>query len=156
MPDKEPCVKTAKGIEEIEKRTVGLPLKERRVLIMVDGARDRAGIAALFPQEDVGAILAKLRQEGFISQPEPPAAAAGVVPPVDEAQRFHMAQNFMINSTNHFLGPSGPSLIAKLRVCRDMDALRALYGDWRSAIVTGGAGGKQLPDLEGRLTALLG
>lgn len=155
MLNDEPCVKTPKGIEEIEKRGGGLQQKERRVLILVDGARDVSAITAMFPQEDVTGILNKLVDEGYISQRGQSSPKPAVAPPGDEAQRFDMAKNFMINTTNHFLGPMGSSLIGRLRPCGNLAELRALYGDWRAAIGADGGGRKQLPDLESRLAALL-
>ena len=155
MLNDEPCVKTPKGIEEIEKRGGALQQKERRILILVDGTRDVSAIRAMFPGEETTAVLNKLLTEGYIAQRGQASPKPAATPPADEAERFTMAKNFMINTTSHFLGPMGSSLVGKLQSCVDLAQLRGLFDAWRGAIATDGGGRKQLPDLESRLAALL-
>jgi len=58
--------KTAKGQTEIESRGGGLSLKQRRVLILVNGANSAAELSRLSLCEDIDAILQFLERGGFI------------------------------------------------------------------------------------------
>ena len=149
------CVKTPKGIEEVEKRAHGLPHRARRVLIMADGKRDAAGLANMFPSEDIPTILDDLLAKGFLSPLEVAPPRTSMPRPVDDAERFEMAKNFMSNTVSAFLGVMGSSLLDKLEGCADFAELRALYPNWREAIQLSGDGRKQATDLENRLAAML-
>src|ERR1017187_694138 len=98
------CVKTPKGIEEVEKRAHGLAQRSRRVLIMADGKRDAAGLAIMFPSEDIPAILDDLLSDGFLTPLEVAAPQTSMPRPADDGERFAMAQNFMNNTVSAFLG----------------------------------------------------
>jgi hypothetical protein len=155
-------VKTPKGIEEITNRSHGLPMRTRRVLIMLDGKRNAADIAEMFPEE--GAVLLdSLIADGFVTplnaEPEKPTASAKPIakvdPPLNDAQRFEMAQNFMRNTLEAFLGSMGSGLIAQVNHCTTLDELRNHYQPWRESIALTSNGRKKAADLEMRLAALL-
>lgn len=153
------CVKTPKGIEEVERKTQGLALKARQVLIMIDGKRDLATLQGIFPPEMVPPILDQLLGEGFIRALDPPApppaAARGPVASNDD-ERYAMARNFMLNTTSAFLGVVGSSLTAKIEAAGDLGALAALYGEWHDALALTPEGKKRLPDLDTQILALIG
>lgn len=69
------CVKTPKGIEEVERKAHGLALKARQVLIMVDGKRDVEALETIFPPGSVAPVLTELLAGGFIRALEPVAPA---------------------------------------------------------------------------------
>lgn len=159
MTDATVCVKTPKGIEEVARRSHGLSLRERRLLIMIDGSRNGASLAAMVPGEDVAGTIQKLLAEGFIT-PLPvasPAAAspAAKAPAIDEAKRYDMARNFMLNTVSAFLGVFGSGLSEKLEAAGDLQALRDLYQSWRDAIRLTPEGQKRGAELEEKLAALL-
>jgi hypothetical protein len=79
-------VKTPKGIDEVERRTHGLPLKSRQVLIMIDGRRDVAALKDIFPPEMAGPVVAELLASGFIRELAPAASSAPVTKPDQELQ----------------------------------------------------------------------
>lgn len=164
MADKLTYAKTPKGIEEMTARTHGVPLRVRRVLIMADGKRGRDDFAAMFPGEDIDAVLEGLLADGFLTPLAPsPAPAAPTAkqapppaaPPVDDANRFDMARNFMMNTVNTFVGISGSSLIMRIESCPSLEELRPLFEPWRQAIKLTADGRKRLDELESRLAALL-
>ena len=156
-------VKTPKGIEEISKRSYGLPQRARLVLIMMDGKCTYGDILARFPAGEGEALVATLVNGGFVAtlQPAPanPAspgkAAERFEPPKDEAERFEMAKNLMRNTVNAFLGGMGSGLINQLDKCTTLEELRQHYSAWQEAIHMTGDGRKQAADLENRLAALL-
>jgi hypothetical protein len=155
MSDARICVKTPKGIEEINCRSHGLQQRARRLLIMVDGKRSLEGIAALFPTEDVRPILDQMLADGFVVPLEVSAPQTKVAPPIDDTKRFDMARNFMVNTVNAFVGIAGSSLIGHLENCISLEELRPHYEAWREAILLSSDGRKQIGDLESRLAALL-
>lgn len=164
MPVIPPYVKTPKGIEEVNQRCHGLGQKERRLLILIDGKRDLSSLGAMLPGHDVETLFLALADGGFIvplkPAPEEPARASqparsAVPAPEDDAQRYDMARNFMLNTLNAFVGIGCSSLIQRIEAAADLDRLRPFFGEWRDAIGLSGDGRKVLPDLEGRLAALL-
>lgn len=86
MELKQVYIKTAKGQEEIQKRTYKLSASLRRLLIMVDGRSTAAEmIERLSSMGDITPTLIELETSGFIaslSPPEPPAAPVSVATPV--------------------------------------------------------------------------
>lgn len=160
------CVKTPKGIEEVERKVHGLPLKSRQVLIMVDGKRDLAALQGIFPPEMVPGILEDLLAGGFIRElevPKPVDPPKPVVKPAprvpvagNDEERYAMARNFMLNTTSAFVGMAGSSLIDKIEQTMDLDGLGPLYYEWHAAIGLTGDGKKRLPELDQQLLKLLG
>lgn len=178
MSDLPLCVKTPKGIVEVEHRTYRLPMRMRQALIMIDGKRDHATLSAMFPGDGLAGILDHLLSEGFITplrreEPAPPrqelpASAAAPVPakpaeakrpsapaPANDDERYAMARNFMINTTGAFVGIAGSSLTNRIEAAPSIDDLRHLFDEWREAIQLSRDGRKQIADLEGKLAALL-
>jgi hypothetical protein len=159
------CVKTPKGIEEVAKRSEGVSLKARRLLIMVDGSRDFETLAGMFPGDDSMAMLEKLLADGYITprviepprtqEPAAPAAPAIALPQVDPGQRYEMARNFMLNTTSAFLGVFGSALSEKIERAVSLEDLQDLYVPWRDAIRLSSDGKKRADELETRLASLL-
>jgi len=154
------CVKTPKGVDEVERRTCGLPLRSRQVLIMVDGKRDHEMLSAMFPGEGFAAIFQSLWDDGFIAplqRVEAPSAPArpSAQPPESEAERFAMARNFMLNTTSAFAGLAASSLATHLEASADLASLRQHFHAWREAIQLSRDGRKRLDELETKLAALL-
>ena len=58
--------KTTKGQSEIENKTKALSLKERRVLILVNGQNDAAKLSELSLCDNIEEILGTLITQGFI------------------------------------------------------------------------------------------
>lgn len=148
------CVKTPKGIEEVAKRSEGVALKARRLLIMVDGSRDFATLAGMFPSGDSMAMLEKLLADGYITPRvvEEPKPAA---PDIGPGMRYDMARNFMLNTTSAFLGVFGSALGEKIERAASLEDLQDLYVAWRDAIRLSSDGKKRADELETKLASLL-
>lgn len=151
------CVKTPKGIEEVAKRSEGVSLKARRLLIMVDGSRDFATLAGMFPGDDGMAMLEKLLADGYITPRvmEAPRPAAPPAPAIDPDQRYEMARNFMLNTTSVFLGVFGSALSEKIERATTLEDLQDLYIPWREGIHLSADGKKRADELESKLASLL-
>src|SRR5664279_5649924 len=101
MSDNIIYIKTPKGIEEMNSRTYGLPLRVRRVLIMLDGKCDYEELISRFPEGEGETSLSTLVAGGFIAplQTEPVTtstsgkAVVRFEPPANDAERFEMAKN---------------------------------------------------------------
>jgi hypothetical protein len=155
-------VKTPKGIEEMSSRCHGLSQRARRVLIMLDGKRGDAEIAAMFPDGEGEAALATLISEEFITYlngtgPTPNAGktAERAAPPANDAERFEMAKNFMRNTLDKYLGGMGTGLMNQIGKCTTPDELRSHYKNWQESMMMTREGKAQIKDLESRLAALL-
>jgi hypothetical protein len=160
------CVKTPKGIEEVERRTHGLPFKARQVLIMVDGKRDQQALEGVFPPEMVRTTLDQLLRDGFIRALEPvltPKPAAPSTAPSKQApvvasddERYELARNFMLNTTSAFVGVFGSSLSSRIELAPDLETLATFFGEWHDAIALSPDGKKRLAELDSKLLELLG
>lgn len=166
MADHPLCVKTPKGIDEMERRAHGLPLRARQVLIMIDGRRDFDALSLMFHGDGLAAILTRLLDEGYVVPLAPPAksaksrapwddAAPKAPSPRDDAERFALARNFMLNTLSAFVGLAGSSLATRVESCGDLDSLRQHFHAWRDAIGLSSDGRKRLGELETKLAALL-
>ncbi|MBI5919427.1 MAG: hypothetical protein HY849_08665 [Nitrosomonadales bacterium] len=157
--------KTPKGLEEMEKRTYRLPPRLRQILILVDGKRNLATLAEMLASPEVGITLAQLVADGFLAEAAAPAAPVAAKPtaaksngeqdiPTDPAERLSMARNFIINTTQTFVGMFGSGLIARAKSAQNVEDLRQLVKDWDEAIAST-AGKKRSAELKPRLLALL-
>ncbi len=72
--------KTPLGQQEIQQRTLKLPLLMRRVLLLVDGRRPVAELATLAGTAEVGPLLAELGERGCIVRVATAAPAQSSVP----------------------------------------------------------------------------
>jgi len=161
MDDGTVFVKTPKGVEELKQRTYGLPSRTRQILIMADGKRDRAAIAELISVQDINAVLTQLVQDGFLALAAPQAAATDEKPgvpdfivPTDPQQRLIAARNFIINTTDTYVGPFGSGLAEQARKANTSAELRRLIDVWEEAIISG-TDKKRGAELKERLLALL-
>ena len=116
--------KTAKGVEEMEKRCHGLSPKVRRVLIMIDGKRSVDVLREMALADDLTHTIGALEEEGFIevmgiagaggvapapAGPLPSITAFKDEPPPVDPMRLQLSRNFMANTINAFSGSLGNS-----------------------------------------------
>lgn len=116
-------VKTAKGHEEIEKRTYHLNFKHRAALIVVDGENAVDALLGKIPGEGI-TLLEELLRDGFIaaargSAPGSPAetlpgAIAGTASGFDLETAIHDA----VRSIEASLGPGGESFALAIERCQ--------------------------------------
>lgn len=172
--------KTPTGQEEIQRRALGLPPLARRLLVLVDGRRTVAELAAFVPDQDAAAWLDVLLEKACIEAiaapkaaaappqaqpsrpaPPPPAAAddplAGLPPPeYRSAQQVEMARNFMINTINTLLEQNSRlTLVEQIFASTGAAELRLHYAAWEAAISGSWMGARRLPELRKKLFAVL-
>jgi hypothetical protein len=155
-------VKTPKGIEEMTSRCHGLSQRFRRVLIMLDGKRGEAEISAMFPDGEGETAMKAMISEGFIAPLNSVSTTSStakqadrVAPPIDDAERFEMAKNFMRNTIDKYLGGMGTGLMNQIGKCTTQDELRSHYKTWQESMMMTRESKAQIKDLESRLAALL-
>jgi len=130
--------KTAKGQTEIETRVHRLTPRLRGLLILVDGKRDLAGLAALVPQ-GAEALLQELSAQGFIeafevaSAPAPapagrvPAPASSAAPPPSPAADFEKLRREAVRAFIDIAGPAAETVALRMEKAKSLDELRPLF-----------------------------
>lgn len=165
--------KTALGAEELERRSLGLGVIERRLLILIDGNRSVADLQAMMGKTEIGPLLDHLVEVGCVLWPgregaaaaKPVSAAAAAEPAVVQGagdlperspKEREMARNFMINTLLTFIGPyANPELMKRLQAAPDSATLRLLYPEWRSLMDAPRAAGKRINELDTELRKVL-
>jgi len=157
--------KTAKGVAEIETRAHRLTPRMRSALILVDGKRSDAKLAAMIQQQATETLHA-LAGQGFIEVltiASAPAAPAAPVAPATPASRaavplrppappavaapasavpdLQARRREAVRAVNDLLGPTGESAAIRLERARNFDELRAALSTAMQTI--GAARGRQ-------------
>jgi hypothetical protein len=157
--------KTAKGVAEIETRAHRLTPRMRSALILVDGKRSDAELAAMIQQQATETLHA-LAGQGFIEVltiASAPAAPAAPVAPATPASRaavplrppappavaapasavpdLQARRREAVRAVNDLLGPTGESAAIRLERARNFDELRAALSTAMQTI--GAARGRQ-------------
>ncbi len=126
--------KTAKGSEEIAKRTVGLNPRVRQLLILIDGKRTANELAKMLPDAAIELWLDQLINDGFIqssefkepARPSNPNFAAYTTShsPTDASVKLkarHVAR--MLLET---LGNNADDFALRIERCNNLEELREL------------------------------
>lgn len=141
--------KTEQGVAEIQART--LPLKLRRVLIMVDGHLDVRALAERSGCEDAQALLAELETGGYVTrvgvsakpkaEPEPATADparsahsntsphAGSAPSAVRQVPLALLQRTAARRLADLLGPQGDAVAIRIEKTKSVT-------EWETAIGT--------------------
>lgn len=127
--------KTALGHAEIETRAHRLSPRLRSLLILVDGKRDTAALAALVPQQLEDSLQALLDQgfiEGQVAAAPPVAPATFPAPettataPTSPGVTFEQRRREAVRALNDALGPHAEALALRMEKARTADELRPL------------------------------
>ena len=132
------CIKTPKGIEEVERKTHGLPLKARQVLIMVDGRRDVAALETIFPPGTVVEVLADLLANGFVRELEPRPPASGAAPaasPVPSAPSLQPVKEAFSSALYDVFGPDADNFTKHIDSANSMDELGRLATKYEDVVL---------------------
>ncbi len=154
--------KTARGQAEIATKTDALNMKERRVLILVNGENSVATLAQLSLADDVDAILERLLDGEFIA-PFNAGAAASIESDIDVTERDVTeptpdigARELMCNTLLAFGNRVRVGdLIQQITDSADLDDLRDLVNPWYDALAETPGGMYQADDLKREVLALI-
>ncbi|TNF87607.1 MAG: hypothetical protein JSU67_07785 [Gammaproteobacteria bacterium] len=139
--------KTAKGQSEVEARTNALSIKERRVLILVNGENNAARLKELSLCENIVEILETLLSGGFIAQlggaaaaaavsaPGASSAEAGPRPAAAKSTAGIGAREFMCNTLLTFANRVRVArLLEEINAAEDADSLKEMVKPWYQAL----------------------
>jgi hypothetical protein len=165
--------KTQAGLEELERRSLGLGVLERRLLILIDGSRGPAELQTMIGKTEIGPLLDHLVEVGCVLwpgregalSPKTPVGAPASAPPIAQAaadlpersaKEREMARNFMVNTLLTFIGPyANPELMKRLQAAPDSSTLRLLYPEWHLLMDAPRAAGKRISELDAELKKVL-
>jgi hypothetical protein len=127
--------KTPSGFAELEQRSTGLRPELRRLLILIDGRRVVASLAALFRAGELEPLIDELASFGMIElvthsttfMPAEAVNAAGRVS-LDGAQ-LQTAIDAAKVGVRELLGRESKDFLAKLDRCADSQALRQIVSE---------------------------
>lgn len=142
--------KTDAGRAELAQRSAKLGARQRSVLIMIDGQKSCAALAALAPQQQLGLILAELEALGFVApvRPAPPAPVAAAAqparvpaaaPPTPAASAIDPvllanAKRMLTATAETYLGLLSAEVVRKVQAAADEEQLLRALGHWHMAM----------------------
>ena len=161
--------KTAKGQLEIDQKAADLSMRERRVLILINGQRTAGQVRQMSMVENFSEVVDKLRAQGFIgieggapqSVPAPfePAKSATVIdfPEPEETPSNRVDPRvFMTSSLLRFANRIRvKDLLAQIENASDTQNLKALVKPWYNEIAESPTGIFEADDLKTTLLDLL-
>lgn len=163
--------KTAKGQSEVETRANALSVKERRVLILVNGENNAAKLKQLSLCENIVEILDTLLSGGFIAQDtttasptefEPETAQAKSASETDPTEITETtdheisAREFMCNTLLTFANRVRVAkLIEEINTVEDIDGLKEKIKPWYHAISETPGGMYQADDLRSEVQKMI-
>ena len=134
MNDKTVYAKTPAGQQEIGERKAGLDIRQRRLLILVDGHRPVSELRGLSGFPDTVALLEGLLAKGLVgaaaTPTAEPVAATPAAAPVDLVERRRRGTH----AVNQMLGPVGKYLAARLAEAESPEVLEDLIDSGRRMV----------------------
>ena len=161
--------KTARGQIEIGQKSAGLSLLERRVLILINGARTATQVMQMSLVDNIAEVLLNLQQAGLIEEArkpvavepselfdEPPAPPPAARPEPATADREINPREFMSNTLLRFTNRMRVSrLLDQINAAPDNQALKPLVKPWHDAIAETPTGIYQIDELKSALLEML-
>lgn len=140
--------KTSSGLSEIGNRSNTLTVKQRRVLILVNGTNDTATLKQLSLCDDIVKILDTLLRRGFINRNGGGTAYdyapdAGSPPASETGAREFMCNTLLTFANRVRVG----KLIEQIKAVEDIDSLKNQVKPWYQAISETPGGMYQADDL---------
>jgi len=150
--------KTAKGQTEVETRTNALSMKQRRVLILVNGENNAATLKQLSLCDNIVEILQTLLDGGFIRLDGASVTQTDVTQAVQETVSAVevSAREFMCNTLLTFANRVRVAkLIEEINAVEDIDALKDMVKPWYQAISETPGGMYQADDLRNEVQKII-
>ncbi|TXI89010.1 MAG: hypothetical protein E6Q34_11510 [Burkholderiaceae bacterium] len=147
--------KTAKGRDEVIRRVTGLNVRERSVLIMLDGIKRLDRLLHAMPEEELGRIVNHLAKHELIEV----SAVEEQMPDIEahssmlamqsldddainapkpaflcDSQKLREVKNFMTSTAQTYLGLLSADLIHRIERAQDAPQLMAVVGQWYLAL----------------------
>ncbi len=146
--------KTSKGQAEIKSKTDALSMKERRVLILVNGQNSAAKLKELSLCENIVDILENLLAQNYIenlkAEEETSATSSKSEPAEIEAGEFMC--NTLLTFANRV---RVASLLQQINAAEDSESLKELVKPWYMALSETPGGMYQADDLRKEVLAMI-
>lgn len=138
--------KSYSGMQEISGNQRALNLRQRQVLIMIDGKRSQDDLEKHLNHLDVAEIVADLKKLGYINDPTAPAVkpetintvAPVAVQPVQDsatdAGQTAVMKEILLSSAREYLGIMGQSMTQKIEAAQSLEQVKACISQWHMAI----------------------
>ncbi len=146
--------KTPKGLTEIGTKTDALTIKERRVLILVNGENDVATLERLSLIDDINSALARLLKLGFIVAAD--TTEQTVIDDEEDTTPSISARELMCNTLLTFGNRVRVAkLVEEINASEDIESLSAMVQPWYQAISDTPSGMYQADDLKKEVQNLI-
>lgn len=138
--------KSYSGMQEISGNQRALNLRQRQVLIMIDGKRTQDDLEKHLNHLDVAEIVADLKKLGYIHDPTAPAVkpetintvAPVAIQPVQDAatdtEQTAVMKEILLSSAREYLGIMGQSMTQKIEAAQNLEQVKACISQWHMAI----------------------
>ena len=127
--------KTAKGQSEVESRTKALSMKERRVLILVNGENNTATLEKLSLCDNIGEILGTLLTSGERGVDHRHTRVAAAAADETKPQSGPRAREFMCNTLLTFANRVRVAgLLQQINAAEDIESLKEMIKPWYMAL----------------------
>ncbi|ACT48318.1 hypothetical protein [Methylotenera mobilis] len=141
--------KSTRGLNEFANNQRTLSVRERQVLLLVNGVRNLDDLNKFFKQDQLLDTIKKLESEGYIQRPQEQKTilAATHTPPVtitllettDQAApicptKLASVKSILIEATDDYLGMMGRSIKTKIENCENETSLRQCISSWHMAM----------------------
>ena len=149
--------KTAKGQAEIETKTNALTVKQRRVLILVNGQNNAATLREYSLCDNIAEILGTLLGRGFIDHGDTTGAKYDRAAKEGPTTEINLgAREFMCNTLLTFANRVRVGkLIDEINAAENVDSLKDLVKPWYRALSDTPGGMYQADDLRKELLQML-
>lgn len=148
--------KTSSGASEIGNRSNTLTVKQRRVLILVNGENNTAALKLLSLCDDIVEILETLLRRGFIEHDDSATAYDHAPDAISPAATETSAREFMCNTLLTFANRIRVGqLIEQIKTAEDVSTLKNLIKPWYQAISETPGGMYQADDLRQEVAQMI-
>ena len=148
--------KTSSGVSEIDNRSDTLTVKQRRVLILVNGENNTTTLRQLSLCDDITDILETLLRQGFINYEGGGSAYDYAQDPTLSRVPEARVKDFMCNTLLSFANRiKVGGLIDQIKSVEDTDSLKNLVAPWYRAILEAPGGTYQADDLKNEVMQMI-
>lgn len=128
--------KTAKGRNEVAQRSPGLSIRQRQVLILIDGVKQLHTIGKILPETEFVRIVDFLQQEEMIALQQSSAteqvSQAAVL--TDDAAQIAALKRLLSVTARNYLGLLSVDIERRIDDAQDAAQLLSVLGQWHMAL----------------------
>jgi hypothetical protein len=135
--------KSALGIQEIFSSNRSLGIRQRQVLVLIDGKRSTEDLEGFFEKQQLREILATLEQLGFTQHLDAPLTTPIRNPAIHtlsesaitlSPEQLSTIKQILINGADDYLGIMGRGLKEKIQNATGFEHLRSSISLWHMAL----------------------